>query len=317
MDFEDKKMNKIFITGATGFIGANLTHSLIEEGINVGMLKRRESNMFKLKNIASGLKVFDGDLKDIDDVNRAVSLFNPDVIIHLAAYYSVEHKKEDILQMIDTNVLGTINLLQAANKAKAKLFINTSSCFVYKAAEEALKEDCRLEPVNLYALTKIQAEQACSFYSEHYKIPCITLRLFPPYGYWDNQRRLIPYLIRNFLDKTSPQLTSGKQKWDFIHVDDIVDAYKKILKISYIPLGHEIFNIGTGHTVSVENVSLQLRKIMKSKIALQWSSLPHRENENRFICADIQKAKNILKWEPKINILEEGLEHTVKWFTES
>ena len=203
---------------------------------------------------------------------------------------------------------------EACKEFKVKLFINTSSCFVYKESRDKLKEDSVLGPLNLYALTKTYSEEVCSFYSKKYGLRCVTFRIFSPYGPADHERRLIPYIIKSFIKKERPNMTTGKQKWDFIYVDDIVDAYISLLNISTSPSRNEIFNIGTGEAVSIREIGWRIKEILTSDLEPVWGAVPHRKNEVWFICADISKAKNLLGWTPKTQILEKGLELTVEWY---
>jgi nucleoside-diphosphate-sugar epimerase len=309
-----RKLNKVLVTGATGFIGSHLTQRLIREGFEVGILKREKSDVWRIKDLLDKIVTYDVDLRDTQEVSKGVSDFRPDVIFHLATYYAVEHKPQEIPLMVDTNVLGTINLLEASKESMVKLFVNTSSCFVYKESENKLRENDDLSPLNIYALTKIQAEQACSFYAEKYGLKTITFRLFPPYGPADHERRLIPYVIKSLLEGEKLKMTTGKQRWDFVYVDDIVDAYFKLLSVSDLPQKHEIFNIGTGNAVSVREVVSRIKEIIGAGLEPEWGAIPHRKNEVWFICADISKTETFLRWQPKIQIMERGLELTVEWY---
>lgn len=307
-------VNRVLITGATGFIGSHLTQRVMPEGFEVGILKRKNSNTGRIKNMLDNLVTYDVDLRDTQEVSKAVSHFRPDVIFHLATYYAAEHTPQEVSLMVDTNVLGTINLLEASKESMVKMFVNTSSCFVYKESENKLRENADLNPLNLYALTKIQAEQACSFYAEKQGLKTITFRLFPPYGPADHQRRLIPYVIKSLFDGVMLKMTTGKQRWDFVFVDDIIEAYFKLLNIPNLPAKHEIFNIGTENAVSVREVVSRTKEIIGAESEPDWGAIPHRKNEVWFTCADISKTETFLSWQPKIQILEEGLERTVEWY---
>lgn len=309
-----RKLERILITGATGFIGSHLTRKLMEEGFKVGIIKRENSNVWRIRDLVNKISIYNADLRDIDKIFEAFFHFKPDVIFHLATYYAIEHEPQEVSLMVDTNILGTINLLEASKKFNVKLFVNTSSCFVYQESKNKLRENSELSPLNLYALTKIQAEQACSFYTKKHGLRTITFRLFSPYGPADHERRLIPYAIKNFIEEKKLRLTTGKQKWDFVYIDDIVDAYLKLLNIPNLPIKHEIFNIGTGNAISIREVISRLKEIIGSDIEPEWGVIPHRKNEIWFLCADINKTKDFLKWKPKILILQKGLEITVNWY---
>ena len=306
--------NRVLVTGATGFIGSQLTQRLIRGGFEVGIIKRENSNIWRIKDLSDKIVTYDVDLRDTLEVSKAISRFRPDVIFHLATYYAVEHEPQEVSLLVDTNVLGTVNLLETAKESMVKLFVNTSSCFVYEESENKLRENDQLSPLNLYALTKLQAEQACSFYAENYGLKAITFRLFPPYGPADRERRLIPYVIKSLLDGERLKLTTGMQRWDFVYVGDIIEAYFKLLNVPNLPTKHEIFNIGTEKAVSVREVVSRIKEIVGGELEPDWGAIPHRKNEVWFTCADLSKTENFLRWQPKIQILGEGLEFTVKWY---
>lgn len=304
-------LTRVLVTGATGFIGSNLARKLVREGFKVGIVKRENSDVSRINDFLDKLSIYTADIKNTDEVCKVVSHFKPDAIFHLATYYAVEHKPQEIRSMIDTNVLGTVNLLEASKINSVKLFVNTSSCFVYKESKNRLKESDEVKPINLYAVTKMQAEQACSFYAEKYGLKTVSLRLFPPYGPHDHERRLIPYVIRSLLKGEILKMTTGKQKWDFVYVDDIVDAYLRILSVTGLSRNCEVFNIGTGNAVGVQDVVSRIKELMDIELEPEWGAIPHRNNEIWFLCADVDKAKDILGWRPRIQILDGGLESTV------
>lgn len=302
---------KVFITGAAGFIGSHLTKKLLQEGLEVGILKREHSNVWRIKDVLDKVRVYDADLRDNYEISKAISSFGPDIVFHLATYYAVGHTSDEIVPMIESNVLGTINLLEAS-KESVGLFVNTSSSFVYKESTSKLSENSALSPFNLYALTKIQAEQACTFYAETYGLKTVTFRIFPPYGPADHERRLVPYTINSLLNGDRPKMTTGNQRWDFIFVDDIVAAYLSLLSVSDLPNKQEVINVGTGIAVSVREVVMMIKDIIGSEIEPDWGAIPHRENEMWSLLADINKAQTLLGWRPTTQ-LETGLELTVKW----
>lgn len=306
------ELKKIFITGATGFIGQHLVRQLAAEGYSVGALVRSPSNS-RIAGCTGGVSFYSGDLRNYAEISSAFSQFKPDVVIHLVTYYAVMHRSDEIGVMLDTNVKGTINLLEAAKESSVKLFINTSTCAVYEQKQRLLSERDVVKPQNLYAMTKLHAEEACGYYADAFSLPCVTLRLFPPYGPGDHERRLIPYVIGSILNNTPPNLTTGKQEWDFVYVEDIVRAYLAVLKASPFSDPHPVFNIGTGKPVSVRAMVEKIRSNLGSQIDLPWGSVAHRTNEVWFNSADISKAETQLHWRPQIGT-DEGVQRTVEWF---
>ncbi len=306
-------IERVFITGSAGFIGSHLTRRLVENGFTVGIGIREQTNCSRIIDLIDQVEMYHVDIRDSTAVEGVISDFDPDIVLHLVTYYAVEHKPAEIGVMVDTNVKCTVNLLEAVKEVKVPYFVNTSTCAVYRDSGSLLAEEDPLDPQNLYALTKLQAEEACTFYAENYDINAVTLRLFPPYGPADHERRLIPYVIRTLMGGESPDLTTGRQRWDFVYVEDIVDAY--LAAIASFPYSHphEIFNIGTGKPSSIRDVVETIKRTLGSDVALRWGSVPHRKNEVWFNSADIRKSHDILGWLPKTTI-DEGIPSTVAWF---
>jgi len=303
-------IRRIFITGAAGFIGARLTAALVKDGYDVGILTRKGTDLSRLSGIVDSLTVFPGDVREGDEISRMFGEFKPDMVIHLVTYYAVEHVPQEIGVMLDTNVRGTINLLDAARVHGVRFFLNTSTCAVYEQKDRPLKETDPVSPQNLYAVTKLQAEEACRFYALNYEVPGLTLRLFPPFGPGDHPRRLIPFVITSFLENKSPTLTTGKQQWDFVYVDDIVDAYRAVLDAYPFKTPYDEINIGTGTPVSIRDLVLAAREMTGSEVELSWGAVPHRKNEVWFNSSDNTKAARLLGWAPKVS-LAEGLQRTI------
>jgi nucleoside-diphosphate-sugar epimerase len=308
------RIQRICITGANGFIGSHLTRRLCEADYDVGIISRRDPQPVSVLDSGNNPSVFHGDIRDYESIYGIFATFRPDCIIHLATYYAVEHKPDELGVMVDTNVKGTINLLEAAKNLQIAKFINTSSCAVYEPGSIPLSEDNTIRPQNLYALTKAHAEEACLFYAGNYGVDTVTLRLFPPYGPGDHERRLIPYVIKSLSVGTSPALTTGTQKWDFVYVDDIVNAYLAVLGNLVSFKGHQIFNIGTGRPYSIREVVERIRAIVSPSTELSWGTVPHRKNEVWFNSGNVARAHAVLNWEPRTGI-DEGLSRTIAWFT--
>ena len=121
------------------------------------------------------------------------------------------------------------------------------------------------------------------------------------------------YIIKSFLNGENLKLTTGKQQWDFTFIDDIVNAYVKLLNTFVAPGEHQIFNIGNSNPVSIRQIVKQIEKIIGVSINVDWGAIPHRENELWFICADVDKAKVLLNWQPKIKLVD-GLKSTIEWY---
>jgi nucleoside-diphosphate-sugar epimerase len=306
-------LKRVLVTGASGFIGSNLTRKLLEEGFDVGIIRRKQTDMSRIKDIGDKLYLLTADIGDAESVQGALSEFRPEAVVHLAAYYAVSHERSDIPRMMSCNVAGAVNLLECSVDCGVRMFVNTSTCFVYAGKKGAIREDESPDPFNLYALTKLQAEDACTFYAGRYGMQAVTLRLFPPYGPYDHMRRLIPSTIMAFMKGGRPKMTTGKQEWDFTYVDDISEAYVKALRRAKFQNPHEVFNIGTGKAVSVRSVAEKIAELTGSGVKPEWGAIPHRENEIWHLRADTSKARSALGWKAR-RMADEGLKLTVEWY---
>lgn len=309
----NSKSDKVLVTGANGFIGSHITRKLLNKGYDVGITKREQSDLWRIKDISDKLTTYIADLSNTENVMEVIADFKPNYILHLATYYTVQHQPQEIQLITNTNITGTLNLLEASKKNSVDLFVNTSSCFVYEESDDKISEENNLRPLNLYALSKINSEEACTFYSNNYGLKTVTFRIFPPYGPADHQRRLIPFVINNILNDEKLEMTSGKQKWDFIYVEDIADAYLKVIQNSEQIKNHEIFNLGTGQAFSIREVVSILNNLMENKVQPVWGAIPQRKNEIWNMHADIKKTNDKINWQPKIS-LKEGLKLTLNWY---
>jgi len=310
---ENMEMN-ILVTGATGFIGTNLIPKLLERGYKVIALKRSSSDISRFKFYGSANKniVF----YNFDDgrLDRIFEKEKIDVVVHLATYYKKKHLKDDIKSMIQANTEFPTEILEMMIEHGVKYFINTGTFFEYALdSNKPIAEDHQVNPYDLYASTKIALENILKFYTEKFSISASTLRLFAPYGPFDHENKIIPFMIKNILGKTNIEFNSdGFQRWDYIFVDDIAEAFIKAIDFTINShIKHEIFNIGTGKTVSIREIFEILKTISKTNIRATWGK--NTSEEIKYACADTTKARTLLKWERYFDI-RKGLEVTYDWF---
>ena len=300
----------ILITGATGFIGSCIAHKLVNMNYDVHITKREQSNIWRIRNIINRIIPHDVDLIDSERVEKLIKESKPDIIIHTAIYGGRPYQK-DIKKIIMTNFIGTVNLINACKKVGFELFVNTGSSSEYGIKSKPMTEDAILEPINEYGVSKAAGSLYCQVVARREKIPIVTLRIFSPYGYYDHKARLIPSVIMSCLAKKNPEIIYPNCVRDYIFVEDIVDAYIKVIETSNI-IG-EIFNIGYGKQHSMREVGEIIVKLTGSKVRLILGNAPKLQNEPDIWQADVSKAEHILKWRPK-HSLEKGLVKTVKWF---
>ncbi len=302
---------KILITGATGFIGACLVHRLIERGAELHLTVRPQSNLWRIKDVLNKVCLHNVDLRNKDEVDSVVTKLKPKIIYHCATYGGYYFQK-DTNKIFETNIIGTVNLLNACSKVDFDCFVNTGSSSEYGIKNEPMKELDVLEPVNEYGVAKASSTLFCQSVFRRTQLPIVTLRFFSPYGYYEAPTRLIPSVIISCLTRKNPKVSSPDSVRDFVFIEDVIEAYIKVAE-NIDKIKGEIFNIGSGKQYSVGEVVSRIIKLTGNKVKPEWKSIPNSRVEPEVWQADISKSKDILKWQPK-HSLEQGLNNTVKWF---
>jgi UDP-glucose 4-epimerase len=312
-----KWFNGILVTGGAGFIGSNLVDKLSE--INV-------SKIIIIDDLSSGSIDNIPSLDNISLVKTDISnyryllssLVNEeiDIIFHLAAVTSLEESINDPLRTFNTNVVGTLNLLELMRKKDILGIIYSSSVAVYGEPEHLpIDEDHPLKPINFYGFTKLKGEELIREYSSLYGFKYVILRYFNVYGpkmKGGQYAGVIYKFVSNLLKNDKPVIYGdGLQTRDFIYVDDVVDANIKASST----LDNEVYNIGTG----IETRIIDLLNIISGildKNDVEQAYLPRRPGDIYRSQAEISKAGERLGWGPKIT-LEDGLNKYIKWYTKS
>lgn len=304
------KGKRILITGSTGFIGSNLVRNFLSLGAEIHILTRKTSDKWRINDVLNDINEYLVDLRDDKKLESVILDIGPEIIFHTAIYGGYPFQN-DIKEIMESNFIGTVNLINACKKIDFELFVNSSSSSEYGIKQKPMTEKDLLEPVSNYGVSKASATLYCQTVARMEKRPIVTLRLFSPYGYYEEQTRLIPSVVLSCLKEKNPEVASPDHVRDFIFVEDVMDAYKNVIKISNI--NGEIFNIGYGKQHLVGEVVDNIIRLTGNKVKPKWGNAPNRDNEPNCWQADISKAKESLKWEPKYN-LEGGLAKTIKWF---
>lgn len=304
----------ILVTGATGFIGSFLTERLVKEKHKVIILKRSTSNIWRIKEIFDKLVSYDVDRVSIESIFKREKI---DMVLHLATNYKKFHSSKDVEIIIDSNIKFPSLILEYAKENDVKYFINTGTFFEYEFVnKEPIREESPKKAYNFYACSKLAFEETLKFYTQNYNIRGITLKLFAPYGYKDNEYKLIPSLIKKALNNETIFLTKGEQMLDFTYVKDIVEAYLRSMNyIQIMSTKYDVFNIGTGKAYSVKELVSLTSEIIGKKLKVEWGAIPYSKNEIFYACADITKASIKLHWSPKYSLVE-GLKETINWYRE-
>lgn len=304
-------MTRALVTGAGGFIGANLTRRLLRDGCAVSCLVASADN-WRLAGLRDRIELIEADLRDEDGLKSALTGLQFDWVFHLAAYGAYSWQ-EDLARMLAVNVLGTANLVGALGDASVEAFVNTGTSSEYGFTDHAAVEEDRLAPNSPYAVTKAAATHLCADLARRGVMPITTLRLYSVYGPFEEPERMVPTLICRGLRGLLPKLASPDIARDFVHVDDVCDAFIAAAGTSAAPREPGlVVNIGSGvQTTLAELVALAQRALSISQ-SPSWGTMPDRRWDARVWVADIRRATSALGWTPRTD-LESGFRATVEW----
>jgi nucleoside-diphosphate-sugar epimerase len=299
---------QVLVTGAGGFIGANLTRRLVEEGHAVTAVERPGTRSRRLHGVDAARVALD--LRDRDAVLDLIGTLRPAWVFHLAAFgaYSWQTDREGIFA---TDVRGTVNLLDACIASDCEVFVNTGSSSEYGYVDHAPTEDEAPRPTSLYGTAKAAATLFTGLAGRESERRYVTLRPYSVYGPWEDERRLVPTLITKGLSGELPPLVSPQVAHDYVYVDDVVDAYLRVPAAEGIEAG-DVFNVGTGTQTTMQEIVELARRVLDIDIEPLWGSMPDRNWDTNVWVAAPHKAAAILGWRPRYD-LETGFAATVDW----
>ncbi len=311
-------MSKILVTGAAGFIGSHLTEYLILKGFHVVAYDKYNSNgSFGWLNNSKYKKDIEfvlGDIRDYDHINKTIQ--NCNKIIHLAALISIPYSYISPSAFINTNVIGTYNILESAkNSKKFESLIVTSTSEIYGSAKYTpIDEKHPIQGQSPYSASKIGADQLALSYFLSYGLNLNVIRPFNTYGPRQSFRAIIPTIIKQALgDSKFFQLGNLKPKRDFTYIEDTCSAYLKLLK-NKKTFG-EVYNIGNNTNVSNnELLNLISKKLnISKKIKIDSKRIRPNLSEVKELLCDNSKFIKKFNWKPRYD-LNEGLNKYISWF---
>ena len=310
---------KILVTGGAGFIGSHLVDALLNYGHNVICLDSFDNFypiLFKEDNISEHLKsknyeLIKGDISDEDFIIKTFDKIQPEIVIHLAAKAGVRPSVENPISYENTNIKGTLNLLEASVKNGVKKFINGSSSSVYGLNESIpFKESDSLNLIaSPYAATKLATEAFCHTFHNIYKLPIINLRFFTVYG----PRQRPDLAIRKFMtrilhNEPIPIYGDGGTSRDYTYVKDIVSGILKA--IEYKDKDYDIFNLGNSSPIKLIDLVRKIEKAIGKEAIIKFE--PMQKGDVPITYADVSKSKKLLGYDPHTN-LDDGLSAMAKW----
>lgn len=302
-------MTLCLVTGGAGFIGSHLVEALLAQGQQVRVLDNLSSGrLANLAGVLDQIEFIEGTIEDPTIVVRAVA--GAEFVFHLAAIVSVPDSMAKPVQTEQINTLGTLNLLRAAREAGSHRLVLSSTCAVYGDEPTLPKtEIMRPQPKSPYAVSKLAAEYYCQIFWESFGLETVILRYFNVFG--PRQDPSSPYsgVISIFVDKLSRGLIpviygDGQQTRDFVFVGDVVRA--NLLAAAEPQAAGNIFNIGTGHPVTIQQIFETLSRIFECEVTPGYG--PARSGDILHSYANPSRAEVVLGWQAQVT-LETGLKH--------
>jgi len=323
-------MSVYLITGGAGFIGSNIAIELLKRGEKVRIIdnfstgKRetveeikkfsetnRKDNKGKIKG---NLEIFEGDIRSYHIVRESVD--GVDFVLHQAALPSVPRSVKDPLTSNEVNVVGTLNILNAAKDAKVKRIVYASSSSIFGDLETLPKtEDMLPKPLSPYAVSKLAGEKYCQVFTKLYGLETVSFRYYNVFGPRQDPTSqysaVIPKFINIFKRGEVPTVFGdGEQSRDFTYIQNVVDANLLACEKGHEDLSGEVFNIAFGKRVTLNDLVKKINKILNTSVVPNYSE--PRPGDVKHSLANIGKARQFLGYDPKIDF-EEGLRLTIEF----
>lgn len=301
---------RALVTGAGGFVGANLVRRLIDGGHEVIAVSHPGGPTWRLDGISGEIEMLDLDLCDYDAIQPAVDAVRPEWIFHLAAHGAYAWQT-DVETMVRVNVGATAALLAAARRVEAEAFIHTGSSSEYGLKANAPREDAWLEPNSVYAVTKAAGSHLTAL-ARAQGLPAVTLRLYSIYGPWEDPGRLVPALVREAFRGGLPPLVASHTARDFVYVGDCCDALVRAA-VQGAPSGPgATLNIGSGRQTRLDELVEVARRALDVEARPQWGTMDQREWDTGVWVSDPRAAFEHLGWKASTS-LDDGLARTSDW----
>lgn len=302
-------MKKALVTGGAGFIGSTVVRGLLDLQVPVAVLDDLSTGQMENLEGLEGVDFFRGSTCDPDAVQRA--MVGADVVFHLAASVGNKRSLDNPIADAQSNLLGTINVLEACRELGTQKIVYSSSAGIFGELRTLpIAEDHPIEPETPYGVTKLAGEKMCLAYAKLYKLNAVALRYFNVYGprqYFDAYGNVLPKFVFSLLRGEQIEVYGdGEQTRDFVHARDVAQAN---LKAVLAPGLTGVFNIGSGTRVTV-NYLLELLKENGLPVAPRMG--PTRPGDVRDSLADICAARSAFGYEPSVS-LEEGVREYVAW----
>lgn len=299
---------RCLVTGASGFLGSHLVRELLARQYSVAVLLRPGARTERLENCLTRVSIIRGSLDDMSELQRTIKIDPVDAAIHLAwSGITAEHR--DSAAQVTYNVIHSLELWKVLRDSGCKVFLGAGSQAEYGPYAGALREDYPKVPVTAYGSAKlalgILLERLCANAGMRF----VWMRIFSAYGPADDERRMLPWLIRTLLRGEKPSLTAGEQVWDYLYVADIVNAFCASLECE----ASGAFNLASGTPCLLRDFIWKVRDCIDPGLPLGIGEVPYTTGQVMHMEADIGRLKDAIGWTPSTDHTE-GIRRTVEWY---
>lgn len=303
-------MKRVFITGASGFLGSFLVKYLLDAGVEVAILHRHNSNLWRLAHVMTKLRHIEGDLGNIEGFRGAFEAFAPDTMFHLAWQGVGNRDRNDSIQ-IEFNLHASLALVKLAADSGCQAWIGAGSQAEYGPQNKQLDEKAATHPTTLYGAAKLAVYHVADRMAAAAGLRFAWLRIFSLYGPRDNLGWMLPMLINTLLRRETPALTAGDQLWDYLYVADAAAAF---YLVGNHPEAQGVYNLGSGSAPRLRTVIEKIRDFIDPELPLGFGEVPYRPDQVMQLQADITRLTSLTGWSPKVDI-DTGLRKTIEWYS--